>query len=63
MLAGHSERREYHHEDDAVVNAKVKAAFKNGLTPILCVGEGLPIREEGTHVAHCRTQLDAGLDG
>jgi len=63
VLAGHSERREYHNEDDAVVNAKVKAAFKNGLTPILCVGEGLPIREEGTHVPHCCTQLDAGLDG
>ncbi|MET0418370.1 MAG: triose-phosphate isomerase [Actinoplanes sp.] len=63
VLAGHSERREYHNEDDATVNAKVKAAYKNGLTPILCVGEGLPIREEAAHVAHCRAQLDAGLDG
>ena len=63
VLAGHSERREYHNEDDKLVNAKVKAAFKNGLTPILCVGEGLPVREEGVHVAHCCTQLDAGLDG
>jgi triosephosphate isomerase len=63
VLAGHSERREYHNEDDALVNAKVKAAFANNLTPILCVGEGLPIREGGTHVAHCTTQLDAGLDG
>jgi triosephosphate isomerase len=63
VLAGHSERREYHGEDDALVNAKVKAAFASNLTPILCVGEGLPIREEGTHVAHCCSQLDAGLDG
>jgi triosephosphate isomerase len=63
VLAGHSERREYHQEDDALVNAKVRAAFAAGLTPILCVGEGLPIREEGGHVAHCRGQLDAGLDG
>ena len=63
VLAGHSERREYHNEDDALVNAKVKAAFASGLTPILCVGEGLPIREAGTHVAHTTAQLDAGLDG
>jgi triosephosphate isomerase len=63
VLAGHSERREYHHEDDALVNAKVKAAFASGITPILCVGEGLPVREDGAHVAHCCSQLDAGLAG
>jgi len=63
VLAGHSERREYHDEDDTLVNAKVKAAFVAGLTPILCVGEGLVTREEGTHVVHCTNQLAAGLDG
>ena len=63
VLAGHSERREYHDEDDSLVNAKVKAAFLANLTPILCVGEGLVTREEGTHVAHCTNQLAAGLDG
>lgn len=63
VLAGHSERREYHDEDDALVNAKVKAAFTAGLTPILCVGEGLVTREEGTHVAHCTNQVQAGLAG
>jgi triosephosphate isomerase len=63
VLAGHSERREYHDEDDVLVNAKVHAAFRNELTPILCVGEGLDIRDGGGHVEHCTSQIDAGLEG
>jgi triosephosphate isomerase len=63
VVVGHSERREVHHEDDALVNAKVHAALRNGLTPILCVGEGLPIREQDAHVAHCTGQLEAALAG
>lgn len=63
VVVGHSERREIHGEDDAVVNAKVHATLKHGLTPILCVGEGLDVREAGTHVQHCTDQLRAALKG
>jgi triosephosphate isomerase len=63
VVVGHSERRQYHHEDDALVNGKVKAALENSLAPILCVGEGLEVREAGQHVEHCFNQLDGGLDG
>ena len=63
VLAGHSERRQVHHEDDELVNSKVKAAFRNEITPILCVGETLEVRQQGQQVDHCVGQVTRGLDG
>jgi triosephosphate isomerase len=63
VLTGHSERRQYHGEDDALVNAKVRAALAHELTPVLCVGEPLAVREQNGQLAHCVGQLDGGLDG
>jgi triosephosphate isomerase len=62
-VVGHSERRAYHGETDEIVNAKVRAALDNGITPIMCVGEGLDIREAGNHVEYTVAQLDGGLKG
>jgi triosephosphate isomerase len=63
VVVGHSERREHHHETDDVVNAKVTAAYANGIVPILCCGEPLAVRQAGGHVAHVLAQVTAGLAG
>lgn len=63
VVVGHSERRTHHHEDDAVVAAKAAAALKHELTPIVCIGEDLDIREAGKHVSHCEEQVRGSLDG
>jgi triosephosphate isomerase len=63
VLAGHSERRRYHCEDDALVNAKAKAALRYGITPVVCVGEDLEVRRQGRHIEHTLAQVDGSLDG
>ncbi len=63
VVVGHSERRTYHHEDDATVAAKAAAAFRHGLIPIICIGEHLDVREAGDHVAFNLAQLEGSLAG
>ncbi len=63
VVVGHSERREYHQESDQTVNAKAHAAHGAGMTPIVCVGEGLEIRQAGEHVPYTLAQVDGSLAG
>ncbi len=63
VVVGHSERREHHGEDDAQVNQKARQALAAGMTPIVCVGEGLEVRQADDHVSHTVGQLDGSLAG
>lgn len=63
VVVGHSERRQYHAETDSVVNAKAHAALGGGMTPIVCVGEGLEVRQDGEQVPFTLGQVDGSLAG
>ena len=60
-VVGHSERRQYHGENEETCNAKVRAAYRHDLTPILCVGEPLEVRKAGDQVTYTLAQLDGAL--
>ena len=63
VIIGHSERRQYFAETDETVNKKIKAAFENGLKPIVCVGETLEQRENGTTIDIITKQTELALEG
>jgi triosephosphate isomerase len=63
VVVGHSERRQYHAESDDTVNAKARRAASSGMTPIVCVGEGLDVRRAGEQVPYTLAQVDGSLAG
>lgn len=62
-IIGHSERRSYYGDSDAIINKKLKNSLKNGLSVILCIGELLEEREANSHFETVLRQLALGLDG
>jgi triosephosphate isomerase (TIM) len=63
VVVGHSERRNFHGEDDNIVNAKTAKAVSRGLIPIVCVGEDLAVREQLRQVPETLQQVEAALAG
>ncbi len=61
VILGHSERRQYYHEDSAVLREKLGLALANGLTPIFCIGEVLEERENGTYNEVVKRQIEEAL--
>lgn len=61
VIVGHSERRQYHGETDAVVSAKAKAAWRAGLIAIICIGETEAQRQDGHALNVCSAQIDASV--
>ncbi|MBM3707031.1 MAG: triose-phosphate isomerase [Actinobacteria bacterium] len=63
VIIGHSERREYFADTNETVNKKIRAAFKYGLKPIMCIGEKIEIREAGNAIEFVIGQLVKCLEG
>lgn len=63
VVLGHSERRDYFGETDEGVNKRARAAFNAAITPIICCGESLEIREKGNYIEHVVNQINAALEG
>lgn len=63
VIIGHSERREYYHETDAIVNRKINALLTNGMTPILCIGETNSQFEANATDSVCASQLEKAIHG
>ena len=61
VVVGHSERRNFHAEDDNLVNAKAVKAVSRGMVPIICVGEGLEVREQSRHVPVTLQQVEGAV--